>query len=229
MEFEKTNDHDPGEYLAFVAWLVDVTAESLKVARGDPERLRAAVDDYLKRGYSARLTSGELTDFFCTDSPSILDRAGYGDRETDEAVKVFDDLNTRRHNAFEALLRLGSEDLSGVYLRAPCDGQTLRELGSLARQICGEKLSAELVRFYSISDGCQISNAYFRKARDLLGRLGLGTSGMILLGEDGTAYFVIDPEDKRCHMLLEGGDEKFKSFESFRGLLLVVMQEQGVI
>jgi hypothetical protein len=93
VHFDAVNDDDPARYAAFVEWLVDATVEALKSAKGDPPRVRAAVEEYLTRGYAASLTSDELTDFFCTDTPGILDRAGFDGVDAEEAVAAFDGIN----------------------------------------------------------------------------------------------------------------------------------------
>ena len=56
--------------------------------------IKQAIADYLEKGYSARLSSGELVDFFCVSTPSILDKAGYDEEEADAAIRLYDEINT---------------------------------------------------------------------------------------------------------------------------------------
>jgi hypothetical protein len=81
------------DYWAFITWLEDKTANSLNAARGNIEAIKQAIVDYLEKGYSAHLSSGELVDFFCVSTPSILDKAGYSEEEADAAVRLYDEIN----------------------------------------------------------------------------------------------------------------------------------------
>jgi hypothetical protein len=70
--------------------------EAMRSAWGDVAAIRGAITDYLRAGYSTEGTyfsPGALTDFFCVDTPSILDDAGYKGSDADEAVAVFDEIN----------------------------------------------------------------------------------------------------------------------------------------
>ena len=71
--------------------------EAMRAARGDVVAVRRAITEYLRAGYSSRevyFSPGSLTDYFCVDTPSILDDAGYRGVEADEAVTIFDEVNT---------------------------------------------------------------------------------------------------------------------------------------
>jgi hypothetical protein len=64
-------------------------------ARGDEEAIKAAITTYLRDGLSDTQTyhsPAALTDYFCVDSPSILDDAGYTEAEGDQATVLFDQI-----------------------------------------------------------------------------------------------------------------------------------------
>jgi hypothetical protein len=70
--------------------------EQLRAARGDTEMLRRAIATYLREGYASvdvHFSPAALTDYFCVDTPSILDDAGYSESEADRAVALFDAIN----------------------------------------------------------------------------------------------------------------------------------------
>ena len=69
------------------------TADFLRASRGNIEAIKQAIVDYLETGYSAHLSSGELVDFFCVSTPSILDKAGYYEEDADAAVKHYDEIS----------------------------------------------------------------------------------------------------------------------------------------
>lgn len=91
MKYDALNGTDE-EYAAFVEWLEGETASSLQKAKGDNRAIAAAITSYLETGYSAHVTSGELVDFFCVSTPSILDKAGYSEAEADSAVALYDEI-----------------------------------------------------------------------------------------------------------------------------------------
>ena len=80
------------DYFAFVEWLESETASRLQQAKGDKRAIATAITIYLETGYNAHLTSGELVDFFCVDTPSILDKAGYLEADADMAVELYDEI-----------------------------------------------------------------------------------------------------------------------------------------
>ena len=95
MDFDKRINDSDDDYFRFIHWLEEETAKELKLARGNEQATRLAILHYLETGYGAYLTSGELVDFFCVSSPSVLDKAEYSDEETEFAVKLYDDLNPK--------------------------------------------------------------------------------------------------------------------------------------
>ena len=228
MQFDAKQHHTQTEYMLFIAWLTDTAVASLEGAKRNPSLIRAAIQEYLRQGYNANLTSGELTDFFCVDAPSVLDRAGFTDAEAGDATAVFNQLNTKSHDALETLSRLASAEHSGVYLNPPCTAQAIAEIQLAAQRAFGKPLPAGVVRLLTLSDGCQINGVYFHKAAELIERLN-HHGGMILLGDEDTAYFVFDEDDGKFHILLEGDTEKFKSFDAFEDMLLYVMKDEGVV
>lgn len=91
--YDKEQNDSEEDYFAFCSWLEDKTADSLKASRGNTEAIKQAIVNYLERGYSAYLSSGELVDFFCVSTPSILDKAGYYEEEADAVIKLYDEIN----------------------------------------------------------------------------------------------------------------------------------------
>ncbi len=75
------------EYLRLRQRAVD----AMRRARGDESDIRAAIATYLRDGLHAE-TPAALTDYFCVDTPSILDDAGYDDAAATEAVAIFDEI-----------------------------------------------------------------------------------------------------------------------------------------
>ena len=58
--YDKEQNDSEKDYFAFTAWLETKTADSLVASRGNTEAIKQTVVDYLERGYSAHLSSGEL-------------------------------------------------------------------------------------------------------------------------------------------------------------------------
>jgi hypothetical protein len=73
--------------------LIARTTAMLSVARGHPDELRNAIAAYLRTGYSIGLTAGELIDFFCVDTPNILEEAGFEGAEGDSVATLFDEVH----------------------------------------------------------------------------------------------------------------------------------------
>ena len=74
--------------------LLEAAVQSMARARGDEEAIKAAITAYLCAGLSATDTyhsPAALTDYFCVDTPSILDDAGYSDTEGNRVTELFDD------------------------------------------------------------------------------------------------------------------------------------------
>ena len=69
--------------------------EGMTRARGDEHAIRTAIAAYLRDGLSATdvyHSPQALTDYFCVDTPSILDDAGYTPAEGDRATELFDEI-----------------------------------------------------------------------------------------------------------------------------------------
>jgi len=94
--FNAKTDYDPERYATFVDSLVSRTSSSLRNATDDIAT-RAAIRAFLEEGCAAGLTSEELIDFFCVDTPSIIDRAGITPARADEVVALFDQINDQLH------------------------------------------------------------------------------------------------------------------------------------
>lgn len=96
MDYETyDNDSNPSDadYIAFVEWLSALTADELRVAKGDLEKEKQALCRYYRRGEQANLSPAELIDFLAIDTPSILDRAGYSEEEGDALMHISDTLS----------------------------------------------------------------------------------------------------------------------------------------
>src|SRR5262245_33901146 len=93
MKYNKEQNELEEDYFAFVEWLENETASSLQLAKGDVVAITAAITAYLETGYSAALSSGELVDFFCVSTPSVLDKAGYSEEESGATVALYDEIN----------------------------------------------------------------------------------------------------------------------------------------
>ena len=166
----------------------------------------------------------------CNSTPSVLDRAGYNGKDAEEATRIFDEVENHSHDVFNTISRLAAAENNGVYLRPACSGEILKELQIAAHRSIGESFPGAVISLFALSDGCQINNAYFYKAQNLLDALNRQCGGMFVPGDDETAYLMFDSEDRRFQIILEGAtDEKFKSFDTFEELLLRVMKEQAVI
>ena len=92
MSFKAMTDDDPDYYATFVESLAGRASSALQEAR-DGTAMRSAIHAFLDEGYTAGLTSEELTDFFCVDTPSVLDRAGMTAARADEVVAMFDQIS----------------------------------------------------------------------------------------------------------------------------------------
>jgi hypothetical protein len=101
MEYDALTGSDE-DYSAFVEWLESETASSLEQAKGDEPAIATAIRTYLETGYSAHLTSGELVDFFCVNTPSILDKAGYFEVHADWAVELYDQIDPEVFKKFRS-------------------------------------------------------------------------------------------------------------------------------
>src|SRR5688572_18911860 len=69
--------------------------ERMSRARGDESAIKTAITAYLRDGLTAPdayHSPAALTDYFCVDTPSILDDAGYTEAEGDRATELFDEI-----------------------------------------------------------------------------------------------------------------------------------------
>lgn len=93
MKFDALKKYSEDDYFSYIHWLEEQTANDLKRAKGDEQAIRTAIQRYLDTGYGAHLSSGELVDYFCVSTPSILHKAEYSEEETDAAVRLYDEIN----------------------------------------------------------------------------------------------------------------------------------------
>ena len=92
------NDANPSDedYFAFVAWLSNLAASELREAKGDQDKQKEALLRYYRRGEKANLTASELVDFLAVSTPSILDKAGYTEQESDVLMKISDQFRWKK-------------------------------------------------------------------------------------------------------------------------------------
>jgi hypothetical protein len=67
------------------------TVDAMRLARGNEAIIRSTITDYLKDGLPIEVPEA-LTDYFCVDTPSILDDAGFPDSEAESATALFDEI-----------------------------------------------------------------------------------------------------------------------------------------
>lgn len=103
MNYDASKNNSDEDYFAFTKWLKDKTAQELKMALGDVGAIKKSITDYLYKGYSAKLTSGQLVDYFCVSAPSILDEAGYFGEEADAVIRLYDEINPEIFSKFYPL------------------------------------------------------------------------------------------------------------------------------
>jgi len=60
----------------------------------------SAIRDYIMTAYTTRISIGECIDFFCVDTPSIIDGVGYTESEQRIAVECFDSINHQLASKF---------------------------------------------------------------------------------------------------------------------------------
>lgn len=84
---------DDGDRNEAVDRLLKDAVAGLREAQGRMELIREAILSYLRGGYAIGLVPGEVVDFFCVDTPNIVEEAGYADAAGDEVVDLFDELH----------------------------------------------------------------------------------------------------------------------------------------
>ena|SRR5688572_32176297 len=73
--------------------LKNQTVVSLRAVQGHPDSVRQVIVRYLREGYRLGLVPSELIDYFCVDTPNIVEAAGYTDASGDAVVDLFDELH----------------------------------------------------------------------------------------------------------------------------------------
>ena len=87
------SEHD--DYAASLDRIRTTAVDRMARARGDEPAVRAAIAAYLRDGLAAPdayHSPAALTDYFCVDTPSILDDAGYSEAEGNRATELFDEI-----------------------------------------------------------------------------------------------------------------------------------------
>ena len=79
---------DENTYLDLIELLRATAVNEFAAATGEEELQRRAILRYLKKGCAAGISTGELLDFLSISSPSILDRAGYSDSESEAIIRL---------------------------------------------------------------------------------------------------------------------------------------------
>jgi hypothetical protein len=79
------------------------TVDAMRDAHGDESLIRLAITAYLQDGLPIESPEA-LTDYFCVDTPSILDDAGFDEAEGTQVTIIFDQIATSavrefRHNS----------------------------------------------------------------------------------------------------------------------------------
>jgi hypothetical protein len=69
------------------------TVDAMRNARANESLVRSAITAYLRDGLPIESPEA-LTDYFCVDTPSILDDAGFDDAEGTEVATIFDEIAT---------------------------------------------------------------------------------------------------------------------------------------
>lgn len=95
MEYNAEENESEEKYFVYIHWLEQETANNLRAAKGDKVALTNAIKQYLETGYKSRLSAQEMVDFFCVSTPSILDMAGFSEKESEKAIKIYDKLNPK--------------------------------------------------------------------------------------------------------------------------------------
>jgi hypothetical protein len=73
--------------------------DAMRLARGNETLIRSAITDYLKDGLPTDVPEA-LVDYFCVDTPSILDDAGFADGDAESATALFDEIATEMVREF---------------------------------------------------------------------------------------------------------------------------------
>jgi hypothetical protein len=80
---------------AALASLKTETVALLSAASDHSANLRLAIEYYLRTGYSLGLCASELIAFFCVDTPTILEEAGFEGAAGDSVAALFDEVHDR--------------------------------------------------------------------------------------------------------------------------------------
>src|SRR3989442_1117411 len=108
---------------------------------------------------------------------------------------------TTAADALPTLARLGTDPTSGVYLQPGASEVTVRRMQAAARRDLGEPIPDGYVALLRMTNGVQVSGAYFKAAEHLVPEnLDVPRPEVIVLGNSGShTEFVFDLRDRRCH------------------------------
>ena len=84
----KMNEISPDKYSELIDDLTRKSVLDFRFYHNDSNKQRMACCRYFKRGRIADLSTSELVDFLGVSSPSILELAGYSDKEANRVMKM---------------------------------------------------------------------------------------------------------------------------------------------
>jgi len=90
VEYKAGNDQSPEKHAEFVQWLIHTTLIALKSADGDAQRLRVAIQDYIKTASSANLELEEIENILGVDEPCIMDLAELSEADEEVVITAFE-------------------------------------------------------------------------------------------------------------------------------------------
>jgi len=82
---------EEAEEATWAAWL-ERSKKRLAKAKGKPKQVVAALEDYIAEGRALHRPGSELWDHISVSSPSLLEKAGYDEKQTKSALEVFETL-----------------------------------------------------------------------------------------------------------------------------------------
>jgi hypothetical protein len=140
--------------------------------------------------------------------------------------------NVSAADALRTLGQLGSNPMSGVYLRPPAGDDVVGRMQMAACRDLGEPVPEDYITFLRVTNGVQINGAYFKSAEDLVPEnLDVPRPELIVLGNEGNMVeLVFDRRDRRYYTIAMGSlGERFADYDSFGELLADILREQQVL
>jgi hypothetical protein len=94
VEYNANTDQSSEKRAAFIAWLTDSTTQALESAKGDSNKLRAAIQHYIKTASSANLELEDIENILGVDEPCIMDLAELSDADEEMVIDAFEQLTS---------------------------------------------------------------------------------------------------------------------------------------